>query len=118
MLRIGLIRPQIPSAFEVVEAQEAAEARIAAAVGRQLEALRRVRSPASSSSAPLESVGSPASSAALDLAETATELTEPDDLYEPGTEAPRAYQRAYQRTNYGAEEAGSEGDEDAECEDN
>ncbi|KAM3505946.1 hypothetical protein MY11210_007763 [Beauveria gryllotalpidicola] len=88
--------------------------------GLIIEALRRVRSPASS--AALESVGSPASSAALDLAETATELTEPDDLYEPGTEAPRAYQQAYQRTNYGAEEAGSEGDaegdEDAECEDN
>ncbi|KAM3448365.1 hypothetical protein MY3296_007849 [Beauveria thailandica] len=104
----------LPGAFEVVKAQEAAEARVAAAVGRQFEALRRA-----------ESVISPASSAALDLAETATELTEPGDLYEPGTEAPRAYQRIYQRTNFGAEEAGSEGDEsdegddeDAECEDN
>ncbi|KAM3499777.1 hypothetical protein MY10362_006994 [Beauveria mimosiformis] len=69
-----------------------------------------------------EFLASLASSAALDLAETATELIDLDDLYEPGTEAPRAYQQ----TNYGAEEAsseggsegGSEGDEDAECEDN
>ncbi|KAM3498099.1 hypothetical protein MY10362_008569 [Beauveria mimosiformis] len=65
-----------------------------------------------------EEAALPTLSAALDLAETATQLTDPDDLYEPGTEAPRAYQRAYQQTNYGAEEAGSEGgsegDEDAD----